>query len=564
MPATTEALFAGREELATTDYQPPPVAPFPNRNRYARGSPAWQPAWIRPASRPRGTKRTYTRRVDPAATQYVERDGAQLAFQVIGDGPTNLVTHLEIVQHLDLCWTDPHVHHNFERVAGLGRAVIFQRRGFGLSEPVPYVPTLEQQAEDVLAVMDAAGMDHAFLYGTFAACFPVAMVAACAPERVSGLILHVPWADGLPKDLDDLPPGWAHDEAVAFQHAHGAAYGQWGSGQSVLLWSDALDSPYNRRLMGLLERSSATPPAARAHGDWFVQVDMSDVFRAIQVPTHVLRQESDLIPEAVVRRVADLIPGAVYRCLPAVSPGSSLGEAYSTVIDYAEQVVLGRNEPPSAGRSLGSVLFTDIVGSTQLLVGLGDAKYSRLRDDHERQVRFAVENAGGRLVKVLGDGTLSVFDGPGRAVRCADMIREQASALGLEIRAGIHTGEIERAGPDVAGLTVHIGARVSAEARPGEILVSQTVRDIVIGSGLAFADRGEHELKGVPGRWRLYTLVASGEENQPVEIGTSGRTLADRSALVAARKAPATVRTLMRFGNSIQRRRARRELARTE
>lgn len=498
--------------------------------------------------------------MDPAATQYVERDGAQLAYQVIGDGPTNMVVHLEIVQHLDLCWTDPHVHHNFERIAGLGRAVIFQRRGFGLSDPVPYVPTLEQQADDVLAIMDAAGMDQAFLYGTFSACYPVAMAAACAPERVSGLILHVAWADRLPTNLDDLPPGWTREEAVAWQHAHAAAYGQWGSGQAVLLWSPAVDSPYNRRLMGLLERSSATPPAARAYGEWFPQVDMSDVFRAIQVPTHVIRQDSDLIPEAVGRRAADLIPGAVFRSLPAVSAGSSLGEAYSTVIDYFEDVVLGGEAQHTGDRSLGTVLFTDIVGSTELLVDLGDAKYSRIRDDHERQVRLTVENAGGRLVKVLGDGTLSVFDGPGRAVRCADTIRREASALGLQIRAGIHTGEIERAGPDVAGLTVHIGARVGAAARPGEILVSQTVRDIVIGSGLGFADRGDHDLKGVPGRWRLYSLVESGEQNEPVEIGPSERTLADRSALVAARRAPGTMRTLMRLGNSIQRRRARRDL----
>jgi len=288
---------------------------------------------------------------------------------------------------------------------------------------------------------------------------------------------------------------------------------------------------------------------------------MSDVFRAIQVPAHVIRQDSDLIPEAVARRAAELIPGSMYRSLPAVSAGASLGEAYSTVIDYFEEVVLGGEAQHAGDRSLGTVLFTDIVGSTELLVNLGDAKYSRLRDDHERQVRLIVENAGGRLVKVLGDGTLSVFDGPGRAVRCADTIRQEASTLGLEIRAGIHAGEIERAGPDVAGLTVHIGARVGAAARPGEVLVSQTVRDIVIGSGLGFADRGEHELKGVPGRWRLYALVESGAENEPVEIGPSGQTLADRSALVAARRVPGTMRALMRLGNSIQRRRARRDLA---
>ena len=493
--------------------------------------------------------------MDPAPTQYVDRDGAQLAYQVLGNGPVSLVIHLEIVQHLDLCWTDPHVHRNFERVAGLGRAVIFQRRGFGLSDPVPYVPTLEQQAEDVLAVMDAAGMDHAILFGTFSTCFPVAMVAACAPERTSHLLLHVPWAGGLPIQAD-LPPGWSKDEADGYREAHAGAYGQWGSGQTARLWSATMDSPYNRRLMGLLERSSATPPAAKAHGEWFSQVDMTEVFRAIQVPTRVIRQESDRIPDAVVRRVVDLIPDAAYRSLPSASAGSSLGEGYSEVIDDAEQLLLGGDAPREPNRSLGSVLFTDIVGSTELLVNLGHERYRRLRDDHERQVHLAVENAGGRLVKVLGDGTLSVFEGPGRAVRCAEEIRREASTLGLEIRAGIHTGEIERAGLDLVGLTVHIGARVSAAARPGEILVSQTVHDIVIGSGLKFADRGPHELKGVPGSWRLYALVADAEGPASVQIGPSVQTLTDRSALVAARRLPGTVRNLMRLGSSIQRRRA--------
>ena len=493
--------------------------------------------------------------MDPAPTEYVDRDGAQLAYQVIGTGPLNVVVHLEIVQHLDLCWTDPHVHRNFERLADLGRAVIFQRRGFGLSDPVAYVPSAEQQAEDVLAVMDAAGFDRAALFGTFSTCFPIAMVAACAPERVSDVLLHVPWADGLPLGSEPLP-GWSPEEAAAYAEAYATGYSQWGSGQVAGLWSSTLDSPFNRRLMGLLERSSATPSAARAHGEWFSQVDMTDVFRAIQVPTHVVRQDSDRIPADVVRRVADLIPDAVYRSLPAVSAGYSLGEAYATIIDYAEEVLFIGDRAHDSRRSLGSIVFTDIVGSTELLVNLGDAKYRRLRDDHERQVHLAVENAGGRLVKVLGDGTLSVFDGPGRAVRCAETIRDDASRLGLEIRAGIHTGEIDLAGGDIAGLTVHIAARVSASARPGEILVSQTVRDLVLGSGLTFADRGEHDLKGVPGRWRLYGLAASSDSVDPVEIEPSIQTLADRSALVAARRMPGTMRALMRFGNSIQRRRA--------
>jgi class 3 adenylate cyclase len=286
-------------------------------------------------------------------------------------------------------------------------------------------------------------------------------------------------------------------------------------------------------------------------------VDVSDVLRAVQVPTHVIRQDSDRIPEAAVRRAAGLIPDAVCVSLPAVPPGSSLGEAYSPIIDYAEKLILGSDRLGQTDRALGTVLFTDIVGSTELLVRLGDVEYRKLRDAHERQVHLAVENAGGRLIKVLGDGTLSVFDGPGRAVRCADTIRREAADLGLDIRAGVHTGEIERAGLDIAGLNVHIGARVSAAAGVREILVSPTVRDLVAGSGLAFVDRGEHQLKGVPGSWRLYALTSLDAADE-LEMEPSIQTFADRAAVVTARRAPGAMRTMMRVGNSIQRRRARR------
>jgi class 3 adenylate cyclase len=310
--------------------------------------------------------------------------------------------------------------------------------------------------------------------------------------------------------------------------------------------------------MGMLERSSATPAAARAHADWYGRIDISEVLRSISVPTYVVRQESDRIPEAVSRHVTDLIPGATFHCVPGMPVGASLGEGYTSVIDFVEQVLVGADRPKQSDRSLATVVFTDIVGSTELLARLGDSRYHELRDAHERQVHLAVETAGGRLVKVLGDGTLSVFEGPARAVRCVETIRQDAAALGLEIRAGVHTGEIERSGPEISGLTVHIAARVSAAAGPGEILVSGTVRDIVVGSGLGFTDRGERELKGVPGRWRLFALSAIDAVGKAVAFEPSIQTFADRTALMAARRLPGTMRTLMRMGNSIERTRARR------
>lgn len=499
---------------------------------------------------------THTDEVEPAATQYVDRDGAALAYQVVGAGPTNLVFYFEITQHLDFCWTDPHIHHNFERMSRLGRAVFFQRRGFGLSDPVPYVPTLEQQAEDVLAVMDAADMDRAMLFGIYGTCAPVAMVAACAPERVSSLVLYMPYANGLPHG-SRVPPAWNPDEAAAYAQTFEAAFEQWGSGLVAPLWDEALDTSYNRRLARMLERSSATPASARAYADWLRDLDCSDVLAAVHVPTYAVRSASDRLPAAVVRNFAQLVPDAVYHELPALGAGSSLGEGYTSLIDYAEQLISGADRPVATGRSLGTVLFTDVVGSTDLVVRLGDDRYREIRDTHERQVHLAVDNAGGELLKVQGDGTLSILDGPDRAIRCANVIRRDAASLGLELRAGIHTGELERIGPDVAGLTVHIAARVSAAAGAGEILVSRAVRDLVVGSGVVFADRGVHDLKGVPGKWPLFAVLEQEADHALTAADAPARTLIDRAAVATARRAPAAVRTMLRVGNSVQKQRAR-------
>ena len=331
----------------------------------------------------------------------------------------------------------------------------------------------------------------------------------------------------------------------------------WGSGLLTRMWSEESDSSYNRRLMGMLERSSATPAVARAHFEWLSEVDYTEVLRSVQVPTHILRQDSDRIPDAVVRHVADLIDGSVYRTLPALQRGASLGEGMVEVVGYFVDVMAGPEERKETDRSLGTVLFTDIVGSTALLARLGDDGYAEVRDAHERQIRLAVEEADGRMIKSLGDGTLSIFDGPGRAVRCAHEIRTAASGRGIEVRAGLHTGEVDRAGVDIAGMTVHIAARIAAVAGPGEILVSRTVRDILAGSGLSFVDHGNHALKGVPGPWRLYALgeVRASEE---VALEPSMQTMVDRAAVVAARRAPGAMRTMARLGNAMQRRRAAR------
>ena len=493
--------------------------------------------------------------MDPVPTHYVDREGAALAYQVVGEGPVDVVNVLELVFHTDLCWTDPDIHYVFERGASYSRTAYFQRRGFGLSDRITHTPTVEQQADDILAVMDAIGMRRAILTGTMGTCGAVALIAARAPERVSGLILLNPIAQG-PNSTDEAE-GWTDAESTFYVEGYREAVAHWGSGQIIDMWDPAQATGYNRRLMALLERSSATPASAQAYFEWILGLDIQDVLKSVQVPTRVLRLETNTVPGAATRYVAQLIPGATFHVLPATLPGSSIGQAYLPIADHIEEMATGAVHSADADRFLGTVLFTDVVASTELLERVGDATYRRLRSTHERAVRLAVETQGGRLMTVTGDGTLSVFDSPTKAVRCADTICREAEDSGLAVRAGIHTGELERDALNVTGLAVHIGARVGAAADPGQVLVSRTVRDLVAGSGLAFASRGEHPLKGVSGTWELFAVTHAGAQPRDLPQEESMQTPMDRMVLQTARAAPAFVRAAVRLGNAIERRRAR-------
>ena len=493
--------------------------------------------------------------MDPAPTQYIDRDGAALAYQVIGEGPADVVHFYECFHHLDLQLTDPDINYNVERMARFARTVYFQRRGFGLSDHVPYVPTLEQQADDVLAIMDAVGMRRAALVGWFTTCGPLALVAARAPDRVSSLSFLEPLALGL--EPSGMIHGWTDAE---IHHAIGElrhATEHWGSGSMLKYFDPVLDTPFNRRLMAMLERSSSTPAAVQSHFDWWLQQDFRDVLRAVQAPTSVVYLPSAIVPEAAVRHVAELVPTSTFHALPPIRPGSSIGQIVLPATDLLEELVTGTAHVPDSDRSLGTVLFTDVVASTELLERVGDAAYRELRTDHERSVRLAVETAGGRLMAVTGDGTFSVFDSPMKAVRCAEGICREAEAAGIAVRTGIHTGELEHEAMNVTGLTVHIGARVGAAAGPGEVMVSRTVHDLVAGSGLTFASRGEHELKGVSGRWELFAVTHAGEQPHDLPWEESMQTSGDRLALQTARRAPWLARAFVRLGNVRERRRAR-------
>jgi hypothetical protein len=294
------------------------------------------------------------------------------------------------------------------------------------------------------------------------------------------LVFANPLAQGV-EDNDDLH-GWTDAEQEAFVEGYRQAFANWGSGESIGMWDPVQSTPYNRRQFGLMERCSANPAGARAYYDWFMQMDIQDVLRSARVPARVLHLPTSPAPEAAVRYVAELLPDATFHTLPVTPPGASIGQAWLPVADHIEEVATGSQHSADADRFLGTVLFTDVVSSTELLASVGDAKYREMRSAHERMVRLAVESVGGQVMTVSGDGTLSVFDGPSKAVRCAETICQEAADAGIDVRCGVHTGELERDGRNVTGMTVHIGARVGAAAGPGEVVVSRTVHDLVVGS----------------------------------------------------------------------------------
>lgn len=310
--------------------------------------------------------------MDPVPTRYIDREGAALAYQVVGDGSHTVVACMEAIQHLDLTWMDPDQHHNIERGARFARFVLMQRRGVGLSDRLSYVPTLEQQADDILAVMDAIGVRQATLSGVLGTCASAALAAAKAPERIKALVLANPLAQGPLPDND--PVGWTRASALAWQDEVRGVVTHWGSGGTIELWDRAQGSAHNRRIAGMLERSSMTPADAVSYFEWINQLDIQDVLRSVQAPTRVLFLESSSFPEAAVRYVADLIPGATFHVLAPPPPGSSIGQAFVPVVDHVEEVATGAVHSIDADRFLGTVLFTDVVASTELLANVGDAE----------------------------------------------------------------------------------------------------------------------------------------------------------------------------------------------
>jgi class 3 adenylate cyclase/pimeloyl-ACP methyl ester carboxylesterase len=458
---------------------------------------------------------------------------------------------MDIGTHLDLMWTDPAWGQQADRFDGLWRTASLQMRGIGLSEPVESRPTLEEQASDIATVMDAAGLPRAQIFAVGATCPGAVMFAASYPDRIDGLVLVCPYLSAPLADDPDLT-GWEPGAAHRFAQWWLENISRWGSGVIVDGWDPAIASPRSYRQLGLLERTAASPPVARAYVEAALRTDVSRIAPQVQCPVRVLHMPTNTLPEAVSRHAAELFPQGEFRLLPASQPGMSWGESLSVLWEHNAELVSGR--AVSADRLLATVMFEDVVGSTTLVSQIGDDAWRDLRLRRDRIVRDCVEEHGGRVVSTAGDGSMCTLPGPAVAVRCAERLHELARSLAVELRVGIHTGECDRIGNDLAGMAVHIAARIGAAAAPGETLVSRTVSDLVTGSGLRFTSRGKHRLKGVQGEWEL--LAAAGlTATPPVPARPPEPRLADRLIVAAARRAPRVITALNRLDAARSRRR---------
>jgi pimeloyl-ACP methyl ester carboxylesterase/class 3 adenylate cyclase len=437
-------------------------------------------------------------------TQYAKApDGASIAYQVIGDGPVDLVYASGIWSNVEVMWGDPSWAHFLERLAKFSRLILFDMRGVGLSDRGPEPPVLELQRDDVGAVMNGAGSADAIVFGGARAATMAMLFAATHPDRTRALVLYAPVAKTV--STHDFPYGKTPEEQQVFFERF---VREVGTGQNLELQapSVARDERFVK-WWARFERLVASPSAYEELGRIFTDVDVRDVLPVIHVPTLVIHRDDDaIVLERQARYVADQIEDAIYVHFPGRDHLPFIGDA-DAIADEVEQFVTGRRPIREVDKVLATVLFTDIVDSTRRQAELGDRGWKELIERHHATVRDLLRRYRGEEQDTAGDGFFVRLDGPARAIRCAQDIVETIRPLGIQVRAGLHTGECEVVDGKCSGLSVSIGARVMANAGPSEVLVSRTVKDLTAGSGLTFQDAGEHELKGVPDRWHLYRVA---------------------------------------------------------
>ena len=437
-------------------------------------------------------------------TRYAKSGEINIAYQVMGEGPLDLIVVPGWISNVDMHWEMLGYEAWVRRMTSFCRLIVFDKRGSGLSDRDVGDSTLEERMDDLRAVLDAVGSERAAVLGFSEGGSLAMLFAASSPERVQALALFGTFARVA--EAPDFPEGGilsAHvDELIRTVEE------EWGEGKTLAGLSPSLANlPAAVEFMGRFERASLSPRAARTHLKWISEIDTRNVARSLHVPTLVMhRAEDQLIPVSGGRWLGNNIPGARFLELPGDDHAPWSGD-FRLFAEELEEFLTGSRGEAELDRILATVLFTDIVGSTKRAVDLGDRRWQELLGHHHGLVRDELRRYRGVEQDTAGDGFFATFDGPARAVRCAQRICEAVGGLGLEVRAGVHTGECERAAEKMGGIAVHTGARVMAQAEPGEVLVSSTVKDLVSGSGLTFAERGSHRLKGIPGEWNLFAVA---------------------------------------------------------
>ncbi|MFZ0014443.1 MAG: adenylate/guanylate cyclase domain-containing protein [Acidimicrobiia bacterium] len=437
------------------------------------------------------------------------RVGAQyVAYEVFGEGPLDLVIAPGYMSNLEQNWTWPPYARFFERLSSFARVMVLDRRGTGLSDRLIGTQTFDDLMDDIRGVMDDAGSDQAAVVGGAEGGPMCTLFAATYPERTSALILITTYARRM--WTHDYPWGLTAEVDALVEEGYLSLWGRAPMGIRALAPGQA-DDPAFRDWYVRAQRTGGTPGAALAWYRITADIDVREVLPAIRVPTLVVHRTGDqAIPVEHGRYLADHIPGARYVELPGEDHFWFSGDS-DAILAEIEEFLTGVRPPPPVDRVLATVMFTDIVDSTRRAAALGDRRWQDLLSRHNTLVRGELEQARGHEVKTTGDGFLATFDGPARAIRCAVAIAESAGQVGIDVRVGLHTGEVELVGDDVLGIAVHIGARITTLAGAGEVLVSGTVKDLVAGSGIVFDDRGDQTLKGVPGEWRVFAVRSRGQ-----------------------------------------------------
>ena len=506
-------------------------------------------------------------------TRYARCGDLSLAYQVFGSGDIDVVVSGSFVSNVEVMWASPEFTAFFDHMASFARVLIYDKAGVGLSDPVAKVRTIEQRADELEAVMDAAGFERAALVGLSEGGPASIIFAAAHPDRVRALLLMgsaalmpIPF-DGSLEAAVDFDPAEMHRTVIEImgeryapdleqigrlQALGRAVLDSWGTGAAMALFMPSVRS---RQQLGMIERVSASPGMARATVAAMSGVDVRAVLPVLNVPTLVVHATGDIVPVQLGRHLADHIPGARLLEVEGNDHPPWLSQPDVTM-GTIEEFLTGVHAHQPSRRALRTLLFTDIVGSTDRAAAVGDERWHALLQKYDEIARETVERFEGRVIKSTGDGHLATLDGPAQAIHCAEALLSAVDALDIELRCGVHTGECELLGDDLGGIGVHIAARIMAEAAPGEIVVSSTVRDLVVGSGLGFDDRGSHTLKGVPGVWQLLAVRSGGASAtspegmlaaHPTPAVSTGMRRSDRAMSVVARRAPGVMRGMARL-----------------